>query len=276
MALSDLPPDCIALILSWTSPLDACRLASVCRSFASALASNVTWQNLLPSDYRDLCPESSPFADKRSVFECLARGVSLDGGRQRYTLLRRSGGVCRILSASAMGIAWGNDSRFWRWEPSKSSCFSKVAHLIAVCWLEVTGSWSCTVVPGNYSFCWQLKVANPQGGQMHFLSWKRPLRFSLSCSGFVLQKELDLLQLPSNGFEKWFEFEVGHIEIPGRGFKAIQLNLEFRIQEIDCSFWKGGLFLDCLTLRPSRCHDTIYSCQADRCLSGVRGRPGVF
>lgn len=111
---------------------------------------------------------------------------------------------------------------------------------------------------------------------MHFLCWKKPLRFFLSYSGSVLEKELDILQLPSNGFEKWFEFEVGQIELRGRGGKVSQLNMEFGIQEIDCLFWKGGLFLDCLTVRPSHCCDLIYSSQSDRCLSTARGRPGVF
>lgn len=295
MSLATLPEDCIALILSWTSPIDACRLACLCRSFATAARSNITWENLLPSDYRDivLCikpnPSPSPHPnpnpnsnfsldvrDKRKVFQWLTFGVSLSSGLERYILLKRSAGVCRILSASAMGIAWGDDARFWRWEPSKSSCFSKVAHLVAVCWLEVNGKWKCRLPPGKYSVCWRLKFLNPQGGQVHFLTWKRPLRFSLSYLGVVLEKELDLLRLPSNGFEKWFEFEVGQIDVEGRQGNGVELNLEFGIQEIDCSFWKGGLFLDCLTLRPSYCDDTIYHTQPDKHIARIRGRPGVF
>lgn len=124
--------------------------------------------------------------------------------------------------------------------------------------------------------CWHLKVVNPRGGQGHFLMWLRPLRFFLLYSGTHLEKELDMLQLPSNGYEKWFEFEVGQIDVKGTGHTVVDLDLEFGIKEVDCSFWKGGLFLDCLTLRPSHCHEIIYKTHLDKHTGNARGRTGVF
>ena len=146
----------------------------------------------------------------------------------------------------------------------------------AVCWFAVNGKWEGTFTPGEYSVCWRLKVVNPQGGQQHFLAWKKPLRFSLSYLGISVQKELDLRNLPRNGFEKWFEFMVGEIVVRGIYDSAVKLKIEFGIEEIDCSFWKGGLFLDCLTVRPSHCDETIYRTQPELDASAARGRPGVF
>ncbi|MCO5597513.1 hypothetical protein L7F22_051591 [Adiantum nelumboides] len=138
-SLERLPQDCLSLILSWTSPLDICRLACVSRSFAQAARSNVTWQNLLPSDYPNILRFSKPptrlrdATDKREIFQWLAHAIVLVSGCQGYLLLKRCGGVCRFMSVSDMSIAWKDDPRFWRWEPSRRSIFPKVfAHLKSV------------------------------------------------------------------------------------------------------------------------------------------------
>ncbi|KAH7440158.1 hypothetical protein KP509_04G094000 [Ceratopteris richardii] len=259
-SLEGLPEDCLSLILSRTSPIDVCRLASVSRFFSVAARSNVTWLSLLPSDYADAlrCYEARSYEkpyplpdlrNRREVFRWLSNAIILVSSYEGYFILKHTGGVCRVLSASAMNIAWGDDCRFWRWNSSRSSIFPSVAHLLADCWLEVTGKWSCTLPPGKYSVSWRLKVVNPQGGQRHFLMWLRPLRFFLSHSGITLEKELDFLYLPSNAYEKWFEFEVGQIHVKGPGRNVVHVDLDFGFRELDCSFWKGGLYLDCLTNR---------------------------
>lgn len=83
-------------------------------------------------------------------------------------------------------------------------------------------------------------------------------------------------QLPGNGYEKWFEFEVCQIDVEGTGHGVVELDLDFGIEEIDCSFWKGGLFLDCLMLRPSHSHEMIYKTHPDKHTGSVRGHTGVF
>ncbi|EFJ09874.1 hypothetical protein SELMODRAFT_271662 [Selaginella moellendorffii] len=253
-SLGDLPIDCIAAIIGRTTPLDACRLASVSQAFSAAASSELVWQGLLPSDVRgECCDYRDGWKSWKELLQALAEGIFVSGGRQKYLLLRRTGGVCRILSVAGMGVTWGQDARFWRWEDSRSSCFGKVAHLLAVCRLEVFGKWKCSLTPGKYSATWRLKVANPQFGQILYLAWKKPLLFRLKIThGKVLEKELDLMkQVPVTGFEQWFEFEVGQIVVEGERLIAQPLELEFCIREVDCSYWKGGLYLDCLTLRPT-------------------------
>ncbi|KAJ7553996.1 hypothetical protein O6H91_06G122800 [Diphasiastrum complanatum] len=280
MNLGELPLDCIVTIISHTTPLDACRLASVCHSFALAVRSGAVWAGLLPSDHAAICKKSGESRicnNKKEILGLLLKGIYLEGRRQRYSLLRRSGGLCRILSVSAMNIAWGDDCRFWKWEPSRSSCFSKVAHLLAVCWFEVSGKWTCSLIPGAYSIAWRLKIANPRGGIVHFLSWKKPLQFCfVTSNGVLIEKQLDLAQIPVNGFESWFEFEIGQMVVGGQRLEAQQLDLDFYIKELDCSFWKGGLYLDCLILRPAFCEENVLINEPVRLSEKVRGRPGVF
>jgi len=294
MSLSELPEDVLTSIFGHTSPWDAMRLAGVCSSFKRAAESNTLWQSFLPCDYETvLAAVGSENPTKKEIVMSLVDGVFLDFGMQKYMLLPRSRGVCRKLSVAAMDVAWGQDMRFWRWEQSRSSCFGKVAHLLAVCWLEVTGTWSCSLPPGSYTAVWRLRVANPQGGRFYFLSWKCPLTFSIATAdGQVLERSLNLSHVPGTAFEEWFEFEVGDIRVPkgkeesssppppppssSSSAAVHRVDLEYGIREIDCTYWKGGLFLDCLTLRPSGCCDEGQPAVKDREPSKIRGQTGVF
>ncbi|KAL6535274.1 hypothetical protein OROMI_026648 [Orobanche minor] len=53
-----LPVDCIAIVLSMTSPKDACRLSLVMPLFRSAAEADAVWERFLPHDYRDLVSRS--------------------------------------------------------------------------------------------------------------------------------------------------------------------------------------------------------------------------
>ncbi|KAL6571471.1 hypothetical protein OROHE_003114 [Orobanche hederae] len=53
-----LPEDCIAIVLSMTSPKDACRLSLVMPSFRSAAEADAVWERFLPHDYRGLVSRS--------------------------------------------------------------------------------------------------------------------------------------------------------------------------------------------------------------------------
>lgn len=331
MNLADLPEDCIATIISHTTPIDAARLTRVCSAFKRAIESDAVWENFLPCDYKTTLktwPTSG--SKKKDIVMTMANGVFLDQGLQKYVLLRRTRGVCRVLSVEAMNVAGGQDTRFWRWEQSRSSCFGKVvllfflsficncnctaashilwspwqecsseaggeqgevvlikklgfasfvqiAHLLAVCCLEINGTWSCSLPPSSYTAVWRLRIANPQGGRFHFLSWKLPLTFCISIGdGEAVERQLSLSQVPSGGFQEWFEFEVGEITIKGSTSTVKRVDVMYAIRETDCTYWKGGLFVDCLTLRPSDCKENIQPSLCDLDLSKIRGHPGVF
>lgn len=126
MDLSELPDDCLVSVLRRTTPWDATRLASVCSTFKRVADSDVLWLNFLPLDYESICGTQRISLSKKEIVKSLAAGVFLDDGMQKYMLLPRSVGICRKLSVAAMDVAWGSDVRFWKWEHSRSSCFSKV------------------------------------------------------------------------------------------------------------------------------------------------------
>ena len=54
-----LPEGCIANVISFTTPSDACRLACVSTTFRSAADSDVVWDRFLPSDYLSAISDSA-------------------------------------------------------------------------------------------------------------------------------------------------------------------------------------------------------------------------
>jgi len=54
-----LPEECISMIVSFTSPEDACRLSLVSPFFKEIADSDAVWENFLPSDYKDIIDQSS-------------------------------------------------------------------------------------------------------------------------------------------------------------------------------------------------------------------------
>lgn len=80
-----LPEDCVSMILSNTSPLDACISSMVSSTFRSATESDVVWERFLPADFDDLVsrlvtPPTS--TTKKELFLHLCNPVLIDGGRK--------------------------------------------------------------------------------------------------------------------------------------------------------------------------------------------------
>ncbi|KAG6582458.1 putative F-box protein PP2-B8, partial [Cucurbita argyrosperma subsp. sororia] len=62
MDINQLPVECIAIILAFTSPKDACRSAAVSSTFRSAADSEALWTTFLPSDYQQIISQDSSAA----------------------------------------------------------------------------------------------------------------------------------------------------------------------------------------------------------------------
>ncbi|XVF65106.1 hypothetical protein PTKIN_Ptkin09bG0220000 [Pterospermum kingtungense] len=54
-----LPEECMCLILSLTSPRDACRAALVSPALRSVADSDAVWERFLPTDYEEIISNSS-------------------------------------------------------------------------------------------------------------------------------------------------------------------------------------------------------------------------
>ncbi|KAA3454733.1 F-box protein [Gossypium australe] len=63
-----LPEGCLCLIISLTSPADACRSAIVSHAFRSVADCDALWKKFLPSDYRSIISSSLLSLGKKDVY----------------------------------------------------------------------------------------------------------------------------------------------------------------------------------------------------------------
>ncbi|KAI3857284.1 hypothetical protein MKW92_033926 [Papaver armeniacum] len=141
-----LPEGCISDILSLTSPADVGRSSLVSTLFKSAADSDALWEKFLPPDYPEIISRAklplwlAAAPSKKELYHRLSGNpLLIDGGSKSFQLEKSSGKKCIMLGGKELGIAWGNDSRNWRWRRCPGSRFPKVAELEWVCWLDIHG-----------------------------------------------------------------------------------------------------------------------------------------
>ncbi|VAI40663.1 putative F-box protein PP2-B12 [Triticum dicoccoides] len=148
------PEECLAMAIGLTSPADACRAAAVSAAFRSAADSDAVWERFLPPDCDAILERAVHLVDsssKKELFMDLSdEHVLLDDGKRSFGLQRSTGAKCYMLSVSDMGIAWGHTDLYWR-ELSDPDARSKVAELVSVCWLGLSGRISSKELsPGTH------------------------------------------------------------------------------------------------------------------------------
>lgn len=144
-----LPEGCIANIVSFTTPPDACVLSLVSSSFRSASVTDFVWERFLPSDYQAIISQSSKpstltnYSSKKDLYLHLCHNpLLIDAGKkvlqiksfflsiiihvylsligklinhQSFALDKLNGKICYMLSARSLSIVWGDTPRYWRW-----------------------------------------------------------------------------------------------------------------------------------------------------------------
>ncbi|KAI3723438.1 hypothetical protein L2E82_35010 [Cichorium intybus] len=89
-----LPEGCLSDVLSLTSPMDACRAASISKGFNSAADSDAVWEQFLIPNYREIIAKAvSPlvFGSKKQLYLLLSdyhvlldRGYMVPRGEHTY------------------------------------------------------------------------------------------------------------------------------------------------------------------------------------------------
>lgn len=180
-----LPEDCIANIISFTTPRDACVLSLVSSSFRSAAQSDVVWERFLPSDYELIISQSSQpltYSSNKNLYQHLCHNpLLIDSGKKSFALDKRSGKICYMLSARSLFIVWGDTPRYWRWTSLPPARFSEVAQLANVCWLEINGSMKSSMLSPNTMYGAYLVFKQRDGGAYGFEN--QPIEVSVGVAG---------------------------------------------------------------------------------------------
>ncbi|KAF8015455.1 hypothetical protein BT93_H1078 [Corymbia citriodora subsp. variegata] len=161
VGLGTLPVDCIAHILSFTTPLDAARSSAVSRAFRAASDSDAVWSKFLPPDL-DLIASTSvttpppppplgpSLTRQKDVFLRLCSApLLIDSGRKSFALEKWSGKKCYTIGTKDMSIVWDDAPEYWRWSSLHLSRFPEVAELLRVLWLEVHAKMDTRLLSAN-------------------------------------------------------------------------------------------------------------------------------
>ncbi|XP_034916303.1 putative F-box protein PP2-B12 [Populus alba] len=288
-SLNVLPEGCIANVLAFTGPRDACRLSIVSSLFKSAEESDVVWERFLPRDYQSIIFTSdsyvllSSLSSKKELYLRLCeKPIIIDDGKKSFSLVKKSGKKCYMLSARDLMIVWGDTPTYWRWNSDSSSRFGEVAELIGVCWLEIRGKINATMLSpatmyaaylvfkpkeGAYGLDYQPVevgvglVGSENGKRNMYLDSQRGRahRYHLVRRRTGLHNRSRIVgmqepvpasenngQHPKERGDGWLEIELGEFFCK----EGEDGELEMSVQEVKSGDWKGGLTVEGIEIRP--------------------------
>lgn len=282
-----LPEGCIAAVVAFTSPQDACSLASVSKIFKSAADADAVWERFLPSDYRDVLDRSVDglallnSLSKKQLFHQLAhRHVLVDGDTKSFSLERSSGKKCYTIAARELLIIWGDTPRYWTWRSAPESRFPEVAELVTVCWFEVRGKMKASLLSPDTNYAVYLVFKMPEGTYGFY----HPAEVAVKTAG---GKETQSVYLdPQEGHNQRYQIVPRRIGVFNRfrsmtgmqpsmqregdgklpkqrpdGWLEIEIGefwtrrdedeeVEMTVLDIKGGNWKGGLVLEGMEIRP--------------------------
>ncbi|GLT87702.1 hypothetical protein SLE2022_057680 [Rubroshorea leprosula] len=242
-----LTPDCLEPIISFTSPLDACRWSVVSRSFNSVAKSNGVWVKFLRSDYRNLVPASLSTLSLKDLYLSLCdHPVLIEDGRkvvliigsfqfltqQGLSLHKRSGQKCYMLAARDLAITWGDTPHYWGWNSIQDSRFPESAELLDayLVFKLAAGVYGFTNEPIKVT----VQLSRTEG---------------LQRTVFLHAEDEDVqndYQYPIERGDGWLELELGEFFIEG----GEDGQLEIRIFHFNGS-WKSGVIIEGIEIRPN-------------------------
>ncbi|KAM3730755.1 hypothetical protein ACB098_12G110200 [Castanea mollissima] len=269
--ISVLPEGCISDIVSLTSPKDACRECAVSRIFREAAESNAVWESFLPSDYQAIIARSSSSSDslnlcsKKQIYLSLSNNpILIDDNKKSFFLDKLSGKKCYLLAARDLSIVWGSTPEYWSWVSLPESRFPEVAELLDVCWFEICGKMSTSMLSPktnyaaylvfkfrsrNYGFDnppFKASVGTTGGGEAYEKSVCLDLGEPSLDDQILLpeQPQISCLKPRKDG---WLEIDLGEFFNEGGQDDELQI----RLMEVEDGGWKSGLIVEGIEIRPT-------------------------
>ncbi|CAA7023300.1 unnamed protein product [Microthlaspi erraticum] len=246
----DLPEECIATVISFTSARDACRISTVSKSLHSTADSDAVWEKFLPAESRSLIDHSlSRLSNKQLFLRLCESPLLIDDGRTSFWMEKRSGKKCRMLSARKLEIVWVDIPEYWSWISVQESRFKEVAELRMVCWFEIRGKISASLLSKDtiYGAYLVFMEANKWGA---FGFDSLPLETSIRstrteiCNDGRVFLESGTREPREDG---WLEIELGECYV---GFDEEEI--EMSVMETKEGGWKGGIIVQGIEIRPKQ------------------------
>ncbi|KAL1221110.1 putative F-box protein PP2-B8 [Cardamine amara subsp. amara] len=266
VSLDDLPEECISIIISFTSPRDAFALASVSKTFESAVQSDTVWDKFIPPEYESLViSRSQDFSSKKDLYFALChKSVLIDDGKKSLWVEKANGKRCIMLSAMHLSITWGDCPQSWEWISIPESRFETVAELVEVRLFEIRGRikscilssrtrYAAYIVFKKGDMCYGLKevaievVVGVVGKNLEE-SCRRYVCFDEAMDEPFLRRKN--LVKPVWREDGWMEIKIG--ELFNEGGLMNNDEIEMVALENKQRNWKRGLIIQGIEIRPAR------------------------
>ncbi|XP_022720129.1 F-box protein PP2-B15-like [Durio zibethinus] len=278
MNLDLLPDDCFAHILSFTSPIDACRISLVSSAVRISANSDNVWQKFLPSDYQDILSRllhPLVYYSSKELFFRLCNPHLIDGGNKTFSLEKSSGKKRYVLSARELNITWAENPLFWTWKPFTESRFSEVAELRTIWWLEIGGTINSRMLSPNIVYEAYLivkffdraygldllpsKVSVEVGHvKSEGTAWLRQYESKKQWLETIwLSNQIEAPRsrafrrieerVPGKREDGWIEIKLGHFYNHGGA-----VEVKMCLKEVTGTHLKGGLVVEGIELRPKQ------------------------
>ncbi|EOY05345.1 hypothetical protein QUC31_016813 [Theobroma cacao] len=254
-----LPEECLCLIISLTSPRDACRSALVSPAMRSVADSDAVWERFLPCDYKEIISGSSSSSSsllslpkKDLYFRLSLHPLLLENGSKSFQLEKETGKKCYMLGARALSIIWEDEPEYWGWTSIPESRFSEAAKLEIVWWLEVKGKIKTRILSSRTSYAAYLVFKFDDEYRYGFRN--RSVSLCVNVEGGASGEVRDVLLDPSENMPRqarergngWMEIEMGEFwnECGDDG------TVECILWEVNTAYRKEGLIIEGIELRP--------------------------
>lgn len=256
-----LPEDCLSEILSFTSPEDTARLSASARGFNSAAGSDIVWEKFLPDDYQQIISKSNSnslldCSSKKEVYFSLCDyPILIDEAKLSFSLDKKTGKKCFMVSARELAISWGDTPHYWAWSLHPDSRFSEVAHLRFVCWLDLRGKIETRLLSKRTKYVVYLvfKLACGFYGLETANAFVRFVNYESNNDAEARATVVSLSRQEGSGENRskrrddgWMEIEMGNF-FNDAGEDG---DVEARLMEIRRLFGKGGLIVQGIEFRP--------------------------
>ncbi|KAE9598150.1 putative phloem protein [Lupinus albus] len=193
-----------------------------------------------------------------------------------FSIEKKTGKICYLLSAKELSIAWGDNPFFWSWKPVQGSRFLEVAELRTVNWLEIEGKISTQILTPNTLYeaylimnvshrAYGLDFASSEisiviGNKVEkgktYLYDKEENKLKMGTLFYgnrretlkMAQEEEDNegISYPSKREDGWMEIKIGEF-FSGKGNEDVKMSL----REVGYRL-KGGLILEGIEIRPKQ------------------------
>nr|POE54729.1 f-box protein [Quercus suber] len=185
--------------------------------------------------------------------------ILIDDSKKSFFLDKSSGKKCYLLPARELCIIWSGSPQYWRWiSLPEESRFPEVAELLNVCWLDICGKMSTSMLSPKTNYAAYLvyklteeaygfdrlpptvSVGTTEGGE--------PAVEPNQQDQIVPPQQQQHTSHPSQRKDGWLEIKLGeYFNEEGTDYE-----LQIRLLEGESRQWKRGLIVEGIEIRPTK------------------------